>query len=204
LGLNNLCSLSPSLRRGETHLEKELSSSAAKFVLCSASERTRTPSTYGKIVIDSAQAVRKILNRKRGKAFFQSEVAPMSITVLLADDSEVFRRSVRRFLEDGDTEIEIVGETSNFAEALQMTRDLRPQILLMDLHLDDSPMFSEQLKVCLNSDTALLAMSFSNDAAAKTIANGFGAAAFMDKMNLTDELIPTILRLADPAQNAAP
>jgi DNA-binding NarL/FixJ family response regulator len=127
----------------------------------------------------------------------------MAISILLADDSDVFRRSVRRFLEDGDTQIEILGETSDFAEALQMARDLRPQILLMDLHLDDSPMSAEQLKACLHSDTALLAMSFSNDAEATTIANEMGAAALLDKMNLTDELIPTILRLAKPSQNAA-
>ena len=57
-------------------------------------------------------------------------------------------------------------------------------------------------KVGLHSDTALLAMSFSNDAEAKTIANGIGAAAFLDKVNLTEELIPTILRLAEPRQNA--
>jgi DNA-binding NarL/FixJ family response regulator len=126
----------------------------------------------------------------------------MSITVLLADDSDVLRTTVRRFLEERANEVEIVGETSNFAEALQMSRDLRPQILLMDLHLGDSPTSSEQLKVCLHPDTALLAMSFSNDAEAKIIANGIGAAAILDKMTLTDELIPAILRLAEPRQNA--
>jgi DNA-binding NarL/FixJ family response regulator len=74
------------------------------------------------------------------------------------------RRSVRRFLEDFATEVELVGEATDLAETIQMAQDLRPQILLMDLHLSDSPMSSEQLKVGLHSDTALLAMSFSNDA----------------------------------------
>jgi DNA-binding NarL/FixJ family response regulator len=127
----------------------------------------------------------------------------MSITVLLADDSDVLRRVVRKFLLENQTEIEIVGETSNFAEALQMTRDLRPQILLMDLHLDGFETLSEQLRICLPPDTSLLAMSFANDAEAKTMANGIGAAAFLDKMNLITEPKPTIFRLAQPRMKAA-
>jgi DNA-binding NarL/FixJ family response regulator len=56
----------------------------------------------------------------------------MAIRVLLADDHSVVRQGLRMFL-GLDDELEIVGEASNGVEALQLARDLRPDVVLMDL-----------------------------------------------------------------------
>jgi DNA-binding NarL/FixJ family response regulator len=54
------------------------------------------------------------------------------IGVLIVDDHAVVREGLRAFLELQD-DIEVVGEAADGAEALQRARDLRPQVILMDL-----------------------------------------------------------------------
>ena len=56
---------------------------------------------------------------------------PDKITVLLADDHSLVRRGFRRMLED-DPSIEVVGEASNGDEAIAMTKQLKPAVVVMD------------------------------------------------------------------------
>src|SRR5580692_13055440 len=64
------------------------------------------------------------------------QISNSSIKVLLADDSEIVRRGIRQLLA-AETEIEIVGEAVNFAQTIRMTRDLNPQVVILDLHMPD-------------------------------------------------------------------
>jgi YesN/AraC family two-component response regulator len=56
----------------------------------------------------------------------------MPIRVLIADDHSVVRQGLRMFL-GSDPELEIVGEARNGAEALDLSRELGPDVVLMDL-----------------------------------------------------------------------
>src|SRR5215211_2675777 len=57
---------------------------------------------------------------------------PAAIHVLIVDDHSVVRRGLRMFLED-DPELQIVGEARDGAEAVAQARELRPDVVLMDL-----------------------------------------------------------------------
>ena len=54
------------------------------------------------------------------------------IRVLIADDHNVVRQGLRMFL-GSDPELEIVGEARDGAEALRLTHQLHPDVVLMDL-----------------------------------------------------------------------
>jgi DNA-binding NarL/FixJ family response regulator len=56
----------------------------------------------------------------------------MGIRLLIADDHGVVRQGLRMYL-TLDPDLEVVGEATNGAEALRMARELRPDIVLMDL-----------------------------------------------------------------------
>ena len=56
----------------------------------------------------------------------------MAIRVLITDDHGVVRQGLRMFL-SLDPDIEVVGEAENGEEALNMARELHPDVILMDL-----------------------------------------------------------------------
>lgn len=126
----------------------------------------------------------------------------MPITVLLADDEEVVRRAITRFLVPHPA-IKLVGEAANFAQTIQRANDLKPQIIVMDLHLPRGHKDCDRdLQSCLNQGSQLVAISFANDIEAEALAASFGAAKLLDKTKLFDELIPTIMQLASPSASA--
>jgi two-component system, NarL family, response regulator LiaR len=56
----------------------------------------------------------------------------MAIRILITDDHGVVRQGLRMFL-SLDPEMEVVGEAANGQEALALARDLKPDVVLMDL-----------------------------------------------------------------------
>lgn len=56
----------------------------------------------------------------------------MPIRILIADDHAVVRQGLRMFL-TLDEDFEIIGEATNGAEAVNLARELQPDVVLMDL-----------------------------------------------------------------------
>jgi len=56
-------------------------------------------------------------------------------TVLIVDDYPHFRESARGLLEGGG--FDVVGEAEDGAEALRLARELKPEVVLLDVHLPD-------------------------------------------------------------------
>lgn len=55
-------------------------------------------------------------------------------TVLIVDDHAIFRAGVKTELEQG---VEVLGEASNVHEALLLIEKLKPEVVLLDVHMPD-------------------------------------------------------------------
>lgn len=113
--------------------------------------------------------------------------------VLIADDSEVMRTAIRKMLQ-GESSIDVVGEASSFADTMQKIADLKPDVLLLDLHMPEKLDYTPALVKSQLGTVCTVAVSFSNDTDSKALAERYGAVTLLDKMKLYNEMVPAILR----------
>ena len=120
----------------------------------------------------------------------------MPVRVLVADDSALMRKAIRSYLEN-HPDILLVGEAENFNEAVVKAKQLRPDVVVFNLHLSER---CENVQGnSIFGDAKLLLISFGIDDESKALVERIGADRFIDKMNLAEELIPAILELAPAA-----
>jgi chemotaxis response regulator CheB len=119
------------------------------------------------------------------------------VTLLVADDADVIRKTLRNFLKE-EPAIKLLGEASNFSETISMMADLKPDVILLDLHMPDDHSFNPEFVKTKLSGARVLAMSFSSnyesEEETRLLAESFGAVTMLDKAKLYDELIPAILQ----------
>jgi DNA-binding NarL/FixJ family response regulator len=60
----------------------------------------------------------------------------MSIKIIIADDHRVLRDGLKAILEKAAS-IQVIGEAENGLQAVQMTRQLAPDVVLMDIHMPE-------------------------------------------------------------------
>ena len=60
----------------------------------------------------------------------------MSVRVLLADDEQLVRAGFRLILES-EADLEVIGEAGNGAEAVALTQELDPDVVLMDIQMPE-------------------------------------------------------------------
>ena len=61
-------------------------------------------------------------------------MASDKMRVLLADDHSLFRKGLASLISDRD-DMDVVGEAENGNEAVRITRDMMPDLVLMDVHM---------------------------------------------------------------------
>ena len=85
----------------------------------------------------------------------------MGRTVLIVDDHPSFRTSARRMLEaDG---YDVVGEAADGGSAIEAVRELRPEVVLLDIRLPDVDGFDVAERLAANSAAPAIVLTSSRD-----------------------------------------
>jgi DNA-binding NarL/FixJ family response regulator len=118
------------------------------------------------------------------------------VRVLLADDQALFREALATLL-GVRPEVEVVGEAANGAETLDRVVELRPDVVLMDLHMPvlDGVAATRRLRV-EQPDTRVLALTTFDDDEDVFAALRAGAVGYLLKDVSGDRLVEALLAAA--------
>src|SRR5512134_683524 len=114
------------------------------------------------------------------------------ITVLLAEDHQIVREGFRSLLEhEGD--IEVVGEAATGRQAVQLTRKLRPAVVVMDIAMPllNGLEAARQIRKAFPDTKVLILSAHSDDAYVERVAE-LGAAGFLLKQTSSHDLATAI------------
>ncbi|MEW6152671.1 MAG: response regulator transcription factor [Actinomycetota bacterium] len=111
--------------------------------------------------------------------------------LLLADDHRMLRDGLRRSM--ADSGMDVVGEASNGEEAVRMARDLRPDVVLMDVTMPvlDGIEATRLIRAQLPS-TQVVILTMHGDADLMTRALQAGAAGYVVKDCSTEEVVAAV------------
>jgi DNA-binding NarL/FixJ family response regulator len=120
------------------------------------------------------------------------------VRVFLVDDHGLFRAGVKAELDSITDEVDVVGEAGTVGEAVAGIGHLRPDVVLLDVHMPDGGGAEVLRKVRkTHPDVVFLALSVS-DAAEDVIAViRAGARGYVTKTISSQELVKAITRVSD-------
>jgi DNA-binding NarL/FixJ family response regulator len=124
--------------------------------------------------------------------------------VLLVDDHAVVRAGIRLLLEAEDG-IEVVGEAGNGRDAVFRLRELKPDLILMDLVMPGESGLETTRRVLHESpDTKVLVLSMQDDPSYVREAFAAGASGYVLKEAADTEVVAAVREVASGGQYVNP
>jgi two-component system, NarL family, nitrate/nitrite response regulator NarL len=120
----------------------------------------------------------------------------LPIRVLIADDHRLFAEALEAILGD-DERMTVVAQASDGKEAVRLTAELQPDVVLMDISMPlmDGIEAAREIKRS-NGNTSILMLTGSNSRSDVDRARKAGAAGYVTKDRIAAELIDAIVEIS--------
>jgi DNA-binding NarL/FixJ family response regulator len=114
------------------------------------------------------------------------------LRVLLVDDHQVMRQGLVRMIQD-QPEIRVVGEAANGREAIELTRELQPDVLVMDVSMPemDGVEATRRIKAQM-PQVRVIGLSMYEEQSVVQAMRQAGAEAFVSKTDSSGSLLKAI------------
>ena len=123
-------------------------------------------------------------------------ILPHSVRVLIADDHRLFAEALETILAT-DNRIEVVGTARNGEEAVELARNLAPDVVLMDISMPVMDGIEATQRIRAHSEGACILMLTGSDSSADVDrARAAGAAGYVTKDRIAAELVDAIMEIA--------
>jgi two-component system, NarL family, nitrate/nitrite response regulator NarL len=120
---------------------------------------------------------------------------PKPLRVVIADDHRLFAEALEAILTT-DERIEVVGQASDGAQAVELARKLDPDVVLMDVSMPVLDGFAATREIREESEgIRVLMLTGSNSRADVDRSREAGAAGYVTKDRIASELVATIVEV---------
>jgi DNA-binding NarL/FixJ family response regulator len=113
------------------------------------------------------------------------------IKLLIADDHAILRQGLRRILES-QPDMSVVGEAANGIDAVKRTKQLKPDIVIMDVSMPEQDGIESTRQIVKTMDSRVLILSVHLEHQVISQAVSAGATGYLAKDSLDTELISAI------------
>jgi DNA-binding NarL/FixJ family response regulator len=127
-----------------------------------------------------------------------------NVRILIAEDQDVFRRGLRSLLEDR-REWTVCGDALNGAEAIEKTRGLRPDVVLLDVTMPDVDA-ARAIPQIIEAHPAVKIVALATQGSAESGASALaaGASGLALKSDDAAELVLTVERISSGRPSLSP
>lgn len=123
--------------------------------------------------------------------------------ILLVDDHQILREGIRKSFEDNGEEI--VGEAENGERAVELAKELQPDVVLMDLSMPvlDGVAATKRISVEV-PDTRVVVLTMHDDVSKTREAIDAGAVGYLSKGSKFSEVLATVRAVAEGETGLSP
>jgi DNA-binding NarL/FixJ family response regulator len=118
-------------------------------------------------------------------------MAEQKIKLLLADDHTILRQGLRRILES-EPDMTVVGEAATGSEAVKRAKQLKPDVVIMDISMPDQDGIESMRQILKNTGCRVVILTVHLEHHVISEAVGAGASGYLAKDSMDHELVSAI------------